>query len=66
MFPFNASFTHMVQWHFFQVHAIDHILQLLEIHHVEVVESLVPKCNSFIQKLYNIHIFLSNIDVEKI
>ncbi len=25
MFAFNVSFTHMVQWHFFQIHAIDHI-----------------------------------------
>ncbi len=48
MFAFNASFTHMVQWHFFQIHAIDHCFQLFKIRHVEVAESLVPKCISFI------------------
>jgi hypothetical protein len=39
MFAFNASFTHMVQWHFFQIHAIDHILRLLKTCHVEVAKS---------------------------
>jgi hypothetical protein len=48
MFAFNASFTHMVQWHFFQIHAIDHFFQLLKTRHVEVAKSLVPKHSSFI------------------
>ncbi len=48
MFAFNASFTHMVQWHFFQIHAIDHFLQLFKTCHVEVAKSLVLKHSSFI------------------
>jgi hypothetical protein len=48
MFAFNLIFTHMMQWHFFQIHAIDHFLQLCKAHHVEMAESLVPKCSSFI------------------
>jgi hypothetical protein len=56
----------MVQWHFFQIHAIDHFLQLCKACHVEVAKSLVPKHNSFIQRLCHIRTFLSNIDIEKI
>ncbi len=66
LFVFNASFTHMVQWHFFQIHAIDHFFQLHKAHHVEVAESLVPKRNSFIQTLCHIRTCLSNIDIENI
>jgi hypothetical protein len=66
MFAFNASFTHMVQWHFFQIHAIYHFLQLRKARHVEVGEFLVPKHSSFIRRLYNIRTLLSNIDIEKI
>ncbi len=66
MFTFNASFTHKVQWHFFQIHAIDHFLQLRKASHVEVAESLVPKCNSFIRRLSHIRTLLSNINIEKI
>ncbi len=58
--------AHMVQWHFFQVHAIDHFFQLLKTFHVEVAKSLVPKPNSFIWRLCHMCIFLSNIDVKKI
>ncbi len=66
MFPFNASFTHMVQWHFFQIHAIDHFFQLQKACHVKVAESLVPKCSSFIRRLCHICTLHSNINVEKI
>ncbi len=31
LFAFNASFTHMVQWHFFQIHAIDHFLHFVRL-----------------------------------
>ncbi len=51
MFAFNASFTYMVQWHFFQIHAIDHILQLLKTRHVEVAnlwcQSVAPSFENF-------------------
>ncbi len=66
MFTFNTSFTHMVQWHFFQIHAINHCLQLHKACPIEVAESLVPKCSSFIWKLCHICTLLLNIDVEKI
>ncbi len=66
MFAFNASLTHMVQWHFFQIHAIDHCLQLHKACHVEVAEFLVPNYSSFIGRLYHIRIVLLNINIEKI
>jgi len=66
MFAFNASFTHIVQWHFFQIHAIKHFLQLQKACHVEVAEYLVSKCSSFIRRRCHIRTLLSNIDVEKI
>jgi hypothetical protein len=56
----------MAQQHFFQIHAIDNFLQLHKACHVEVVESLVPKCMSFIRRICHIRNLLLNINVEKI
>ncbi len=58
--------SHTVQWHFFQIHAIDHFLQLLKTRHVEVAKSLVLKHSSLIWKFCHICILFPNIDIEKV
>jgi hypothetical protein len=51
MFAFNASFTHMVQWDFFQIHVIHHGIQLLKPCHVEMAkfscQSISPSSKEF-------------------
>jgi hypothetical protein len=66
MFAFDASFTNVMQRHFFQIHAIHHGILLLNACHVEMAKSFMPKKCTFIQRICNVCHVLVHLHIKKV